>query len=305
MKKVVSIISALALTVGMAASLSANAADSAAPSVYFKAKETKGVEVLSSGNLYVNKKAADANGAVIASEVYLSDPNAGAGWVCVRWACEKEGLSLKNLDEPKTKPYSNYDETPFINLDKDNKKVIREKDVENYKVLSVLYSPAGNDEIKPLALTGEKSDSYPLATFDAAVDKSAAGSYDIALYNKNQNFTYVTYRTGDNPEYAPDNEKYKLICKELRINVSDRLLGDVNNDGKINAVDASEILSAYANIATSRPVGLSDEALAAADVNGDRSVNAVDASNVLSFYAYQSTSNADKSKTLNNYIQKG
>ena len=38
MKKVVSIISALALTVGMAASLSANAADSAAPIVSFSAK---------------------------------------------------------------------------------------------------------------------------------------------------------------------------------------------------------------------------------------------------------------------------
>ena len=302
MKKVVSIISALALTVGMAASLSANAADSAAPIVSFsaKAQADKGVELLAGGDVvYVNKKAADANGAVVSSEVYLSDSNAAAGWVCVRWACEKQGLTLQNIKEPATKPYKSYT----------NDTIVSEKTKsDGVKVLSALYCDdkvPTDGKLKPLQLTGEKSNSYPLATFDAAVDKSAAGSYDITVYNKNQSFTYVTYRTGDNPEYAPDNEKYKLICKDLRVNVSDRLLGDVNNDGKINAVDASEILSAYANIATSRPVGLSDEALAAADVNGDRSVNAVDASNVLSFYAYQSTSNADKSKTLNNYIQKG
>ena len=70
MKKVVSIISALALTVGMAVSLSANAADSAAPIVSFsaKAQADKGVELLAGGDVvYVNKKAADANGAVVSS----------------------------------------------------------------------------------------------------------------------------------------------------------------------------------------------------------------------------------------------
>lgn len=296
MKKVVSIISALALTVGMVASFSANAADSSAPTVYFKTKETKGVEVLSSGNLYVNKKAADANGAVIPAEVYLSDKNAGAGWVCVKWACEKQGLTLQNVKDPQTKPYKSYT----------NDTITSEKTKsDGVKVLSALYCDANvptDGKLKPLQLAGEKSDSYPLATFEAAVDKSAAGSYDIIIYNKNQDFTYVTYRTGDNPEYVPDSEKYKLNCKELRVNVSDRLLGDVNNDGKINAVDASEILSAYANVATSKPTGLSAEAEAAADVDGNGKINAVDASNVLSYYAYQSTSNADKSKTLNDFI---
>ena len=164
--------------------------------------------------------------------------------------------------------------------------------------------PSDGKGLQPMKLTGEKSDSYPLASFEAAVDKSAAGSYDISIYNKNQSFTYVTYRTESSPEYAPDNEKNKLICSDLHVNVSDRLLGDVNGDGNINAVDASAILSAYANIATSNPTGLSDEAMAAADVDGNSKLNAVDASNVLSFYAFQSTTTTDKDKTLNSYIQK-
>lgn len=296
MKKFVSIISSLALTVGMAASLSANAAD-AAPEVYFKASETKGVELLKSGNVYVNKNAADANGAVIPAEIYLKDPNAAAGWTVVRWASEKAGLTLQNLKDPEKKPYAKYT----------NDKITSEKEnSDGVKVFTAMYCddsiPTGG-KLLPMTLSGEKSDTYPLATFEAAVDKSAAGSYDVTIYNKNQSFTFVTYRTDNSPEYTPSSEKYKLICNELRVNVSDRLLGDVNNDGKINAVDASTILSAYANVSTNKPSGLSEEAMASADVDGDRKINAVDASNVLSFYAYQSTATADKNKTLNNYIQ--
>lgn len=300
MKKVLSIISAFALTAGIAASMGANAAD-ASPEVYFKAKETKGAEILASGNVYVNKKAADASGAVIPAEIYLKDPNAAAGWVCIRWASEKAGLSLQNVKEPSTKPYKKYNE------DNSAETIIYENvKSDGVKVASALYYDdkiPSDGKLKPLQLEGEKSDSYPLAVFDAAVDKSAAGSYDITVYNKNQSFTFVTYRTESKPEYAPDSEKYKLICTELRVNVSDRLLGDVNDDGKINAVDASTILTAYANTSTSKPSGLSEEAMAAADVDGNSAVNAVDASNVLSFYAYQSTANADKSKSLNNFIQ--
>ena len=300
MKKIVSIISSLALTVGMAASLSANAADtSSAPEVYFKASETKGVEVLKSGNVYVNKKAADANGAVIPAQIYLKDPQAAAGWAVVRWASEKAGVSLQNLKDPEKKPYSDCIDTPFS----EDLGVTKAKEVNGVKIFSVIYAPADNVSLKPLKLAGEKSDSYPLATFEAAVDKSAAGSYDVSIYNQNQNFTFVTYRTENSPEYTPSSEKYKLICRDLRVNVSDRLLGDVNNDGKINAVDASSILTAYANVSTNKESGLSEEAMAAADVDGDCKINAVDASNVLGYYASQSTANADKNKTLNNFIQ--
>ena len=69
-------------------------------------------------------------------------------------------------------------------------------------------------------------------------------------------------------------------------------LGDVNEDGLINAIDASDILSVYAKTATKKTKPTSDE-LSDCDVNKDGSVNAVDASYVLSYYAYTST-NKDK-----------
>lgn len=48
--------------------------------------------------------------------------------------------------------------------------------------------------------------------------------------------------------------------------------GDVNNDGKVNAVDARWILQTASGERT-----LPEEQKAAADVNGDGKINAVDA----------------------------
>ena len=67
-------------------------------------------------------------------------------------------------------------------------------------------------------------------------------------------------------------------------------LGDVNSDGNINAVDASEILSEYARISTNQNSQMSTEQKKAADVDENGSINAVDASQVLSYYAYKATS---------------
>lgn len=68
-------------------------------------------------------------------------------------------------------------------------------------------------------------------------------------------------------------------------------LGDPNGDGKINAVDASIILSSYARFSTSDEKPTADET-ASCDVNKDGKINAVDASTVLTYYAYCATNEA-------------
>ncbi|WP_294442161.1 dockerin type I domain-containing protein [Ruminococcus flavefaciens] len=67
------------------------------------------------------------------------------------------------------------------------------------------------------------------------------------------------------------------------------MLGDVNNDGNINAVDASSVLAYYAMISTNKDGDFDENQKAAADVDHDGKINAVDASNILSYYAYVST----------------
>ena len=66
-------------------------------------------------------------------------------------------------------------------------------------------------------------------------------------------------------------------------------MGDVNNDGKVNAVDASTVLTYYANISTNKDGGFTEAQKKAADLDNNGDVNAVDASYILSYYAYTST----------------
>ena len=61
------------------------------------------------------------------------------------------------------------------------------------------------------------------------------------------------------------------------------LLGDVNKDGKINALDATQILR-YANNKSSVIASMSEEeAKGRADVNKDGKINALDATQILRY----------------------
>ena len=101
--------------------------------------------------------------------------------------------------------------------------------------------------------------------------------------------------------YAVKNQKVYLI--KLSENHIDTLeIGDVNNDGHINAVDASSVLSYYAMISTNKDGDFNDAQQAAADVNHDGQINAVDASCILSYYAYVSTTKEDI-KSLEDFLK--
>ncbi len=67
------------------------------------------------------------------------------------------------------------------------------------------------------------------------------------------------------------------------------VLGDPNNDGNIDAKDASFILVAYAKASTGGDSGLDEAQRAAADVKADGMIDAKDASVILAYYAYLST----------------
>ena len=83
----------------------------------------------------------------------------------------------------------------------------------------------------------------------------------------------------------------------------DYTLGDVNNDGKINAVDASNVLAYYARISTNQEGGYTEEQKLAADVDHDGRINAVDASNILAYYAYVSTTK-ETPMSMEEYMKK-
>ena len=65
--------------------------------------------------------------------------------------------------------------------------------------------------------------------------------------------------------------------------------GDPNDDGKIDAKDASFVLEAYAKLSTGSEDVLTSAESTAADVRTDGNVDAKDASAILAYYAYLST----------------
>ena len=66
-------------------------------------------------------------------------------------------------------------------------------------------------------------------------------------------------------------------------------LGDVNEDGKIDAKDASAILAEYSIMSTGGDGNFTASQKQAADVNADTKIDAKDASSILSYYAMAST----------------
>ena len=67
----------------------------------------------------------------------------------------------------------------------------------------------------------------------------------------------------------------------------------MNEDGKVDAKDASMVLVAYAKVSTGSEDGLTEKQHKAADVNADGKVDAKDASAILAYYAFVSTSSGD------------
>ena len=72
-------------------------------------------------------------------------------------------------------------------------------------------------------------------------------------------------------------------------------LGDVNDDGYVDAVDASMVLAEYARLSSNQNPTFTAKQKLAANVNGDDYIDAVDASNILAYYAYASSSDNVKS----------
>ncbi|MBR6966931.1 MAG: leucine-rich repeat protein [Ruminococcus sp.] len=71
--------------------------------------------------------------------------------------------------------------------------------------------------------------------------------------------------------------------------IKERAMGDVNNDGFIDAVDASAVLAEYASLSGGGSGSFTDAMKKAADIDGNGITDAVDASNILAYYAYLSS----------------
>ena len=127
-------------------------------------------------------------------------------------------------------------------------------------------------------------------------------SFDPTTYGN----MYITLKNGQivssdnktNVNYEINN-KYIGTLSELSITNTyeesyKNKKGDVNNDGIVDARDASIVLSLYTKISTDKALTQKEkEQLSRADMNGDGYVNGIDSSAILSYYTKQSVDDGD------------
>lgn len=105
-----------------------------------------------------------------------------------------------------------------------------------------------------------------------------------SVFTIDSNAVIYGYENSTAQAYA---EKYNRTFKTLE--KPSYSLGNINGDEYIDAVDATIVLTEYAELSVNNPSTLSEEQSKFADVNADGQVNAVDSSLILSYYAEVST----------------
>ena len=140
------------------------------------------------------------------------------------------------------------------------------------------------------------------ASADAQLGK---GSSEFFLKGKNDinsgGNRYFFYYASDSYEGdIPNHSKPSTPIYETDYDPSVNVLGDVNGNGTIDAVDASAVLTYYAVTSVGNKGSLTKVQQTAADVNKNKVIDAVDASVILGYYAYTSVGS---SYTVTGYIK--
>lgn len=131
---------------------------------------------------------------------------------------------------------------------------------------------------------------------DFIIDTSAFNSYQAGTYE-------IKISCTDNLS-----KKYWYAYPvSFKVNVTEKTettaSGDINNDGFIDSVDASLVLSEYALLSTENGIGeFTPEQNTIADLNKDGEVNASDATLILMYYSYLSTDNQNSKDSIDIWL---
>lgn len=299
MKKITALLSSL-LMVSAIAPFSVSAADT---------QSTARLYFASDKNVISTEEA--KAGIKVPVSVYVDDKSNDIQSLTAKWICSSEYVTLKGITDPtletEAKQYTTSlgesftaDFTPFCfssivdgKLKANGSVFVDESELgdngytENVvnNRLAITYTQnlmdsAGN-EIKKSSYLGAKSDEFMLTSFTAEfAPGTPAGYYKIEFIDdaKNVNSSYFNFYSGDG----------KTVLSDLVFTVG-FMRGDVNNDGVVDAIDASMTLAEYASVSVGSGNKFTEIQQLAADVNIDNELNASDASSILAYYAQVST----------------
>lgn len=289
MKKSVCIIS-LVTAISMLSVPFSNATvggDDYQPSLSFRPKGTDEIKILRNGSVYVNTSVLNDQNNSFDTEVYIYDEMKQAGHIIAKWKCDSEYIKLTDLKDPITlcgnSPYSEFKTAKSI--------ATTEHPELNRQYLSYTLGILSTD---PFELTGENSYDYPIAGFSAVVNnETPAGKYAIEFMSGESGaqceILYKYKDSNDFKEFMPAGE----YAKPININVSDRMLGDINNDGKITGSDATMALQQYTYLSSGKQGDFTTEQTLAADLNDDGILTGTDATWLLQYYTMISSGYED------------
>lgn len=324
MKKTLSFITGISIAAASMFSLSANvSAEQYKPLFYFTAHENDYVEIVDDSTVKISSDALKNGDVTINIDIRIQDETQKCSNVSAKIRSDSEYVTIQNQVAPNvsTGTIRQYeyktadgtgvfttDLTPFCygSIDEDGNYNPRFLNVGESK--GQYYFSCYRNDMGTLPVLGLTTDEFPFGQFEAVISKDTpAGEYDIVFATRENtepdesgqfgsvtSYCYIYYGLSD---LTSDGDVKIPLTQDLKIIVSDNnnyKLGDVNFDGAVNALDASLVLTAYANTATGKDSGFTDIQKIVGDVNKDNDINALDASNILSYYAYTATG-GDKS----------
>lgn len=296
MKKLLAKLSAVILITAMTSALTANA--DYIPTLYF----TPHAETDSDGTIVISREEL-ANGLTITTDVFIDDQSKTCWSVDPKWKCPTSFIKLDNVIDPQV-PY-----IPYAYAEEKNGELATLRH----------YTACGKDEklntmfftcdlgttykdYSPLTPYGENTTDYALTSFDMIFNRNIPyGEYDVYFLTQaedydDQRYSNVSMRTGEESlTTVPD-------VRNLHIKITGANKGDINNNGLIDANDASLALAAYSLSSTGMGHGLSDDEFFAGDIDSNGIVNSDDASNILAYYSYAATGGE---MSITDYINQG
>lgn len=246
------------------------------PVMYLSVEDNDKISILSDGTVYINNKNLTGDDSIRVN-IYVQDESKSCWNIAPKLKCADGSIIFneKPVENDTTAYGSSHEFISSINTE--------------YNTVSMTFKTPLLVTGKKLEVTSENTDDYPIAYVDADINSEiTAGKYRIYFLTEteddpDQRLTQISYRydDGDSGTFTPETKDQKII-------VSDRMFGDVNGDGIIDAIDASEVLSEYALVSTTGGE-FSDEQSYAANINLDEFIDATDATALQCYYAYLST----------------
>ena len=299
MKKSLSLLSAAVLTASCLPFTDTNAnATAAAASFYMKVPVSDAYELDAETN-FIKIDSLDEDITVTAN-IFFSNPTNSAWSVSPKWkSTNDEYVTITKVNNPFDTPTE-----PFAYSVKGaDGKLSVEGMTSDYSVHSKYNScnfTVRSQDGMALTPYGSTSDAYPLISFEFTIDADTPdGLYKIYFTEDADNSTRCAMDATQNhmiysfPDCPPDVSGLTIRIGEPTPpsmgTGDDYLLGDVNEDGKVDSADASLVLAEYGLIQTGGTLTFTDKQKKAADVNKDGKSDSSDASKILEYYGAIST----------------